>query len=575
MLPACKLLCAHNFKVHTQAIAIYISSYTLPSNPHTDDEQCKFIFCAYDVFVYPLCSISHSLYSPFTAIDMPLQYITLPLTIPHLLHPCIYSSMIDIMTTNMEEVPLSPELKSNLKSPSLRIRSPSTKSNIAISSGDDDSSIDDDRINNKMCVSDGSTITCVFNKKRLFGGSALAFVAVVVIMAVSIATTGSDGGSSNSMASIGGNSNSAVGATGVGSAAAPTEVAPKVEPVTPIVKQSNFAFVPNSVGYSGKSGKSGRNSCSSSDFNRSFNPFTDDLWSGSGKSGKSGSNSCSFGSSGKSGKSGGYSSLVCDAWHSSGKSGKSNSVPTVPGVSKVIQSVRSGCFASTPPQGQGYAGVITPGETYCGQLVLETGLTAGQSRIQRYTDVDYGTLPLTQSIDSYLFRVGCAESVYSFLLTSKQNYEFSPVAPGFATLPIAVVRVRRIPDEDIDTSYSGKSGKSGGYSDKSGKSGGGFPQITCPAPGTEAYNPISTADAISVFADIGTGTPDLTKSGTTGYSLQLDEAGLYEVTVLPTAGATLFGAVERDPVGTCAGDTEFGAPFDYTLKVVPGKIEVP
>ena len=46
------------------------------------------------------------------------------------------------------------------------------------SRGDDDSSIDDDH-NNKMCISDETTIKCVFNKKRLFGGSALAFVAVV------------------------------------------------------------------------------------------------------------------------------------------------------------------------------------------------------------------------------------------------------------------------------------------------------------------------------------------------------------------------------------------------------------
>ena len=71
----------------------------------------------------------------------------------------------------------------HISSPGLRIRSPSAKakSNIAISRGDDDSSIDDGRVNNKMCISDETTIKCVFNKKRLFGGT-LAFVAVVLLL---------------------------------------------------------------------------------------------------------------------------------------------------------------------------------------------------------------------------------------------------------------------------------------------------------------------------------------------------------------------------------------------------------
>ena len=257
----------------------------------------------------------------------------------------------------MEEVPLSPsKLNSNLKSPTLRVRSPSAKSNIAISRGDDDSSIDDDRINNKMCVSDGSTITCVFNKKRLFGGSAFALVAVVVIMAVAIATR-SDGGSSSSSANHmnkvatvgGGNSNAAVGTAEVGSAAPPkvAPVAPKVTPVAPA--KSNFAFVaPNSgigggsavercpgVSGSGKSGKSGSFCYSSGKSGKSgghgFINIEGSSWYGSGKSGKSGSfplPTCDVKSSGKSGKSG-YNSFLdayrvgSDSWYSSGKSGKS------------------------------------------------------------------------------------------------------------------------------------------------------------------------------------------------------------------------------------------------------------
>jgi len=488
----------------------------------------------------------------------------------------------------MEEVPLSPKLKGSLKSPSLRVRSPSAKSNIAISRGDDDSSIDDDRP--KMCVSDGSTITCVFNKKRLFGGSALAFVAVVVIMAVAIATTRSDGSSSsaNHMAKVasvgGGNSNAAVGTAEVGSAAPPkvAPVAPKVVPVAPA--KTNFAFVaPNSgIGggsaagsgyYGGKSGKSGR-SCSSSDFMRSFNPLEDDLWSGSGKSGKSGSNHCSFGSSGKSGKSGGYSSLVCDAWHSSGKSGKSNSMPTIPGVSKVYQNVRSGCFATPtdavpysgspadPLQGQGYAGVITPGETYCGQLALETGVSQANNVIQRYTNFNYNfqnpdsQFDLTQTIDSYLFRVGCEESVYSFLLTAEKNILYTNQAGG----PYAqvVVRVRRIPDGAIGTHYSGKSGKSGG----------GVPKITCPTPGTEAYSPIFPGEIpSSVFIDIPFIGNPATATGTIGYSLELDP-GLYEVTVLPTAAVGLFPGANRI-ISPC---NDVNGPFDYKLKVIPGTL---
>ena len=246
----------------------------------------------------------------------------------------------------------------HISSPGLRIRSPSkskAKSTIAISRGDDDSSIDDDRRinNNKMCISDETTIKCVFNKKRLFGGSAFAFVAVVVIMAVAIATTRSDDGSSNSMATIGGNSNSAVGTADIGSATA--AASPKVTPVAPT--ESNFAFVaPKSVaggakdpvercnvtGHSGKSGKSG-SYCYSGKSGKSGGHGLIDLsggygssWHGSGKSGKSGSSyfppqTCDAKSpSGKSGKSGSnqlwrdiYRFGPSDAWYSSGKSGKS------------------------------------------------------------------------------------------------------------------------------------------------------------------------------------------------------------------------------------------------------------
>ena len=242
----------------------------------------------------------------------------------------------------MEEVPLSPsKLNSNLKSPSLRVRSPSAKSNIAISRGDDDSSIDDDRP--KMCISDETTIKCVFNKKRLFGGSALAFVAVVVIMAVAIATTRSDGGSSNSMASV--NSNAAVGTAVVDSATAPP---PKVTPVTPVKQSSNFAFVaPKSasgakdlvkrcdVTSHGKSGKSG-SYCYSGKSGKSGGHGLINL-GGNGSSGKSGKSGSYFPaqptcvkSSGKSGKSGSNNQfwrdvyrVGSDAWYSSGKSGKS------------------------------------------------------------------------------------------------------------------------------------------------------------------------------------------------------------------------------------------------------------
>ena len=184
-----------------------------------------------------------------------------------------------------------------------------------------------------MCISDETTIKCVFNKKRLFGGSALAIVAVVVIMAVAIATTRSDGGSSN-MASV--NSNSAVGTADVGSATAPT---PKVAPVArrkkharPKVKpqSANFAFTPNSsigggakdpvercpdvTGHSGKSGKSG-SYCYSGKSGKSGGHGLIDLsgssWYGSGKSGKSGSSY--------------FPPQTCDAKSPSGKSGKSGS----------------------------------------------------------------------------------------------------------------------------------------------------------------------------------------------------------------------------------------------------------
>ena len=473
----------------------------------------------------------------------------------------------------MEEVPLSPKLKNSLKSPSLRVRSPSAKSNVAISRGDDDSSIDDDRINNnKMCISDETTIKCVFNKKRLFGGSVLASVAVVVIMAVAIATTRSDGGSSNSMASV--NSNSAVGTAGVGSAADP-----KVAPVAPgkapeeVVKQSNFAFVASNSAsgyYGGKSGKSGR-SCSSSDFMRSFNPLKDDYWHGSGKSGKSGSNYCSFGSSGKSGKSG-SSSLVCDDWHGSGKSGKSNSMPTIPGVSKVYQNVRSGCFATPttgvpysgspadPLQGQGYAGFITPGETYCGQLAGESGVSRADNVIQRYTNFNYNRVTLqdfTQTIDSYLFRVDCEESVYSFLLTAESNSQYNSLQDGGINQSV-VVRVRRIPDGAIGTHYSGKSGKSGG----------GVPQITCPDVDS-TYSPIDPEGIpSSVFIDIPFIGNPATATGTIGYSLNL-EAGLYEVSVLPTGFVGLFPGADRISAAPC---NDVNGPFDYTLKVLPGTV---
>jgi len=385
-------------------------------------------------------------------------------------------------------------------------------------------------------------------------------------MAVAIATTRSDGGSSNSMASV--NSNSAVGTTGVGSAA---DSPPKVAPVAPgkapeeVVKQSNFAFVaPNSASgyYGGKSGKSGR-SCSSSDFMRSFNPLTDDLWSGSGKSGKSGSNYCSFGSSGKSGKSG-SSSLVCDDWHGSGKSGKSNSMPTIPGVSKVYQNVRSGCFATPttgvpysgspadPLQGQGYAGIITPGETYCGQLASEIGVSRADNVIQRYTNFNYNFqqpgFDFTQTIDSYLFRVDCEESVYSFLLTAKSNSRYTINQDGGINQSV-VVRVRRIPDGAIGTHYSGKSGKSGG----------GVPQITCPGVDS-TYSPIDPEGIpSSVFIDIPFIGNPATATGTIGYSLNL-EAGLYEVSVLPTGFVDLFPGADRISAALCSQ-----GPFDYTL----------
>ena len=472
-------------------------------------------------------------------------------------------------TTNMEEVPLSPsKLNNNLKSPSLRVRSPSAKSNIAISRGDDDSSVDDDRP--KMCVSDGSTITCVFNKKRLFGGSALAFVAVVVIMAVAIATR-SDGGSSSSanhmskVATVGGgNSNAAVGTAEVGSAPAPPKVAPvapkKVTPVAPA--KSNFAFKPQVAGgadetinkclrsyYSGKSGKSGRHdSCSRFDFERVIDPtLPDDHWYSSGKSGKSGYNTCSFGSSGKSGKSGSRN-FICDGWYSSGKSGKSNSMPK-PNTPEIFQKTGAGCFAVDPRQAN--AGILSFGQEVCGQLARYEVDEAGDCPIDRFGG-PLGTVyagTTCHSYDSYLLRVECAGD-YSIFLSSKQQVFQVPNPPGTGTFsqPAAKVFVTKVPESACSTtSHSGKSGKSGGF----------LPKFTCPAEGTQ-FSPqpvklfsVSDIQGNIIIAETYAVTP-----------------GLYQIAVGSPYGIDVLEGT-NNLLPECNDDNEA---FDYTLKVLPGKI---
>jgi len=473
----------------------------------------------------------------------------------------------------MEEVPLSPsKLNSNLKSPSLRVRSPSAKSNIAISRGDDDSSIDDDRP--KMCVSDGSTITCVFNKKRLFGGSAFAFVAVVVIMAVAIATR-SDGGSSSSSANHmskvatvgGGNSNAAVGTAEVGSAAPPkvAPVAPKVTPVAPA--KSNFAFVaPNSgIGggsadetidkclrsyYSGKSGKSGRyhDSCSRFDFERVIDPtdLPDDHWYGSGKSGKSGYNTCSFGSSGKSGKSG-YRNFICDGWHSSGKSGKSNSMPK-PNTPEIFQKTGAGCFADDPRQAN--AGILSFGQQVCGQLA-RYNVVAGDCPINRFggdLTTAYGGAAC-HSYDSYLLRVECAGD-YSFFLSSEQQVFKAPDPPGTGNeRGVAEIFITKVPEEDCSTTgYSGKSGKSGGY----------LPNFTCPTVGA-AYGPAQGFE---------TGTRTNVEGNVILAETYAFIPGLYQIAVGSPFGIDTLATNNLLPL--CNADNEA---FQYTLKVLPGIIE--